>query len=424
MPGDRAALRVALLGCGVVGAEVARLLRARPTTSPRASGARSSSSGSPCATLDRPATGASTRRCSPPTPRASSTRRRRRRRGDRRHRARPHAHPARRSQPASRVVTANKALLAQRRRRAATTRPTRAGVDLYFEAAVAGAIPHRAPAARVAGGRPDPPRPRHRQRHDQLHARPDGPSAARLRRRARRGAGARLRRGRPHRRRRGLRRRGEGRDPRLARVPHRVDARRRLPRGHHRRHRRGHRLRARELGYVIKLLAVAERSRRAASACACTRRWSRATTRSPACAGLQRRVRRGRGRRRSSCSTAAAPAGRPRRRRVLGDVVSAARHRVLGGAGPASRQLRRPAACCRSRRPHALLRRARRRGPARRARRGRRRSFADHGVSIETVRQTGHGDDAAAWSDRDAPRAASAALAPRRCRARCAELDA
>ena len=43
-------LRVAVLGCGVVGTQVARLLTSRPTTSPPASARRSSSSASPCAT--------------------------------------------------------------------------------------------------------------------------------------------------------------------------------------------------------------------------------------------------------------------------------------------------------------------------------------------------------------------------------------
>ena len=42
---------------------------------------------------------------------------------------------------------------------------------------------------------------------------------------------------------------------------------------------------ARRLGYVVKLLAIAELDEpRARSPCACTRRWCRCTTRWPACA--------------------------------------------------------------------------------------------------------------------------------------------
>ena len=51
-------------------------------------------------------------------------------------------------------------------------------------------------------GEPDRPGPRDRQRHDELHPDGDGARGARLRRGARRGAGARVRRGRPDRRRR------------------------------------------------------------------------------------------------------------------------------------------------------------------------------------------------------------------------------
>ena len=98
--------------------------------------------------------------------------------------------------------------------------------------------PDPAAAARVAGRGPGDPGARHRQRHHQLHPRQDGQLRRRLRRGAGGGAGARVRRGRPDRRHRGLRRRGEGRDPGLAGVPHAGDRGRRLPRGHRRRHRR------------------------------------------------------------------------------------------------------------------------------------------------------------------------------------------
>ena len=66
------------------------------------------------------------------------------------------------------VVSANKALLAEDGV-ALHAAAAKAGVDLYYEAAVAGRDPAAAAAARVAGRRPGPPRRRHRQRHDQLH---------------------------------------------------------------------------------------------------------------------------------------------------------------------------------------------------------------------------------------------------------------
>ena len=84
----------------------------------------------------------------------------------------------------------------------------------------------------------------------------------------------RLRRARPHRRRRGLRRRGQGRHPGQHRLRRPGRRRRRLPRGHLRHHRRRHRLR-RPLGYVVKLLAIAEQRRRPTAGpswrCGCTR---------------------------------------------------------------------------------------------------------------------------------------------------------
>ena len=67
-------------------------------------------------------------------------RRRRRGRGHRRHRAGPHAAARGAARPASLVVTANKALLAED---GATLHAAadKHGADLYYEAAVAGAIP-------------------------------------------------------------------------------------------------------------------------------------------------------------------------------------------------------------------------------------------------------------------------------------------
>ena len=107
-----------------------------------------------------------------------------------------------------------------------------AGVDLLFEAAVAGGIPIVRPAARVAAGRADPPGDGHRQRHHQLHPHPDDRGGRRLRRGPGRGPGAGLRRGRPHRRRRGLRRRRQDRHRGHHRLRGARRGRRRLPRGH------------------------------------------------------------------------------------------------------------------------------------------------------------------------------------------------
>ena len=89
-------------------------------------------------------------------------------------------------------------------------------------------------AARVARRRPHPPGDGHRQRHHQLHPHRHDRAGRVVRRRARRGAAARVRRDRPHRRRRGLRRRGQGGDHRLDRVRRARRRRRRVPRGHHR----------------------------------------------------------------------------------------------------------------------------------------------------------------------------------------------
>ena len=113
------------------------------------------------------------------------------------------------------VVSANKALLAE----AGPTLYAAAdahGVDLYYEAAVAGAIPILRPIRESLAG--DDVR--------RVLGIVNGTTnfvldkmdttGAGLRRGGRAGAGPRLRRGRPDRRRRGVRRRGQGRDPRLA----------------------------------------------------------------------------------------------------------------------------------------------------------------------------------------------------------------
>ena len=129
------------------------------------------------------------------------------------------------------VVTANKALLAED------------GPTLFEAAEKAGRRPllrgrrrrrdpDPAAAARVAGRRRGHPGARHRQRHHELHPRQDGHLRRRLHRGARGGPGARVRRGRPDRGRRGLRRRRQGRDPGLAGLPQPGHRRRRAPRGH------------------------------------------------------------------------------------------------------------------------------------------------------------------------------------------------
>ena len=133
------------------------------------------------------------------------------------------------------VVTANKALMAVSTGELAQA-AEHAHVDLYFEAAVAGAIPVIRPLTqslagdtvlRVAGivnGTTN-----------YILSEMDSTGAdyaSRPRRRERSG----LRGGRPDRRRRGLRRRGQGRDSGVDRVPHPRHRRRRLPGGHHQGH--------------------------------------------------------------------------------------------------------------------------------------------------------------------------------------------
>ena len=116
--------------------------------------------------------------------------------------------------------------------------PRRARADLYFEAAVAGAIPVIRPLTQSLAG----------DRVLRVAGIVNGTTNFILSAMDETGAdyasalaeasAPRVRRGRPDRRRRGLRRRGQGRDPGVDRVPHPGDRRRRLPRGHHQGHRR------------------------------------------------------------------------------------------------------------------------------------------------------------------------------------------
>ena len=176
------------------------------------------------------------------------------------------------------VVTANKALMAQSTGELAQA-AEHAHVDLYFEAAVAGAIPVIRPLTqslagdtvlRVAGivnGTTN-----------YILSEMDSTGAEYSD-----GAGRRERaglcRGRPDRRCRGIRRRGQGRHPGLHRVPHAGDRRRRLPRGHHQGHPRRLRDRARaRLHHQAAVhLRAAHQRRRSSNVFrpVSTRRWCR-----------------------------------------------------------------------------------------------------------------------------------------------------
>ena len=173
------------------------------------------------------------------------------------------------------VVTANKALLAE-------DGPTlfeaaeKAGRDLYYEAAVAGAIPILRPLRESLAG----------DRVTRVLGIVNGTTNFILDKMDTTGAGfeealeeaqdARVRRGRPDRRRRGLRRRGQGGDPGQPGLPHPGHRRRRPSRGHHRRHRGRHRLgprdgqRGQAAGHRASWRAGGRDD--AASRCACTRR--------------------------------------------------------------------------------------------------------------------------------------------------------
>ena len=205
----------------------------------------------------------------------------------------------------------------------------------------------------------------------------------------------RLRRGRPDRRHRGLRRRAEGGDPREPRLPHRrcrstpctarasptVTAR------------AGARPRARP--------ATSSSSSRSASgspthdgvegvsgARAPGARAARAT-RSPPCTAPRTRSSSRRRPPATSCSTARAPGGVETASAVLGDLVSAARRHVAGGPGVAeSTHANLPVLPIGSVH-HPLPDHARRRRRAGRARRRSPALFSDHGVSVEAVAAVG-----------------------------------
>ena len=182
------------------------------------------------------------------------------------------------------VVTGNKALLATAGAELAEVAAA-AGVDLLYEAAVAGAIPVIRPLRESLAGEQILPRHGHRQRDHQLHPHPDGGGRRRLRRRAARGPGARLRRARPDGRRGGPRRRGQGGDPGRSGLRGRRRRRRRAPGGHQRGERGRRRLR--QPARATRSSCSPSPSWSTAvprSRCGCTRPWSPRRTRWPRCA--------------------------------------------------------------------------------------------------------------------------------------------
>ena len=163
-----------VLGAGVVGSQVVRLLGEQADElAARVGRAAASWSAWRCAGPHRhpeiPADLLTTDAAGAGRP----GRRRHRGRGDRRHRTHqgPAADRAARAAPA--VVTANKALLAEDGP-ALYEAADAAGADLYFEAAVAGAIPLIRPIRESLAGDRISPDHGDRQRHDQLHPVADG----------------------------------------------------------------------------------------------------------------------------------------------------------------------------------------------------------------------------------------------------------
>ena len=151
------------------------------------------------------------------------------------------------------VVTANKEVMAKHGGAAGV------GARAQRRSAVRGERRRRHPDHRAAEARPAGERHRQRdgdhQRHDELHPHVDEQRRRELRRSARRGPSAGLCRAGPDERRRGHRRGVQALHPRDARVPHGRASGRRVPRRHHALGERDFTY-ARELGYAIKLLAI------------------------------------------------------------------------------------------------------------------------------------------------------------------------
>ena len=142
------------------------------------------------------------------------------------------------------VVSANKQLLSQHGEELWAVRArARGAAALRGRGGRRGAGDPR--AAGVAGRRARGAHPRDRQRHDELHPVRDGARRDLLRAGAGAGAGARLRGGRPDRRRDGPRRRRQDGDPRPAGVLDPGAPRPGHLRGHRAHHRRRHGLRRR-----------------------------------------------------------------------------------------------------------------------------------------------------------------------------------
>ena len=371
-------MRVGVLGCGNVGAALVAADRAtRPTTIAARTGVRLEVA---------PGRGAQprprARRSSCPTGVLTHRRRRGRRRPDVDvvveviggiEPARD-ADP-RRPQAGKPVVTANKELLANARRRAvrggrrapASTCSSRRRSPAASRSSGRCASRWSASAIRRVHG--------HRQRHDQLHPHPDDRGGRRLRRGARRGPGAGLRRARPHGRRRGLRRRRQGGDHRHHRLRRAGSSPATSTTRASRRSPPPTSPSPRRLGYVVKLLAIAERD--APTAAVGVRvhpamvpgrptRWPACARASTPCSSRARRSA-------SSCSTAGAPAASPTRQRRARRPHRRRRQPAQGHPRQSSarspRPRIRPIDDARSR----VLPEHRGRRPARRARRGGRR---------------------------------------------------
>ena len=237
-------LKVALLGCGNVGAQVARILIDDADALAARTGARAgTAAASRCATSTPSATSNCRRSCSPPTPKPSS------RTPTSSIELMGGIEPARTlilDAPCGNgacVVTGNKALLAAGRPRRSTRKRTRPACSCPTRPPWPAPSPSCGPSATAcpATGSPACSGIVNGTTNfilDQMDS-----TGAAVRRRPGRGPAPRLRGSRPHGRRRRPRRRRQGRDPRLTVLPHPVRPGRRLVRGHHVGHRRGHRRR-------------------------------------------------------------------------------------------------------------------------------------------------------------------------------------
>ena len=211
-------LKVALLGCGTVGSEVLRLIDEQSADLAARIGTPVEVAGIAVRAPDHHPRVPAHLLTTDADALVAARRRRPRRRGDRRHRARPRRSCSRRSRPASRWSARTRRCWPRTARRC--TQRGDAPASTSTTRRRRRRDPAAAPAARVAGRRPDPPRRWGSSTAPPTTSCPAWPrrAPASPRRWPRPPAG--LRRGRPDRRRRRLRRRGEGRDPRVAGLPH------------------------------------------------------------------------------------------------------------------------------------------------------------------------------------------------------------